>query len=251
MYSLAPSERPVCTINRSLQWCYSGSCGGRKRYKQVALTGLSLFYNKLVIWLVNSIVIPMIYKIVTVISVFAFIACCSCQSDSKDTTNEIQTSHKSVDSLTTNDVSQFQQTHLHCLLDSLNLNDTLYITYVSMGCFHHSIDSIKIYYQTNNLYANLTFQDFGYKGIHKLTTYLADSSINAYIKFEKFVQAYKPIDDNSTDQESYTINYKSTSIGFECSDPDMREFDKLLFALFGKTKVDQLFAKIYHVHKNK
>jgi len=147
--------------------------------------------------------------------------------------------------------NKLSRNSFHCLLDSLSLNDTLYITYVSMGCFHHSIDSIKIYYQTNNLYANLTFQDFGYKGIHKLTTYLADSSINAYIKFEKFVQTYKPIDDNSTDQESYTINYKSTSIGFECSDPDMREFDKLLFALFGKTKVDQLFAKIYHIHKNK
>ena len=189
----------------------------------------------------------MIHKIVTVISAFAFISCSSCQSDSKDSNKEIQTSHKSVDSLTTNDVSQFQRTHLHCLLDSLNLNDTLYVTYLSYGCEYHWVDSIRVYYQSNKLYANLTYQNDGFEDKKTISNYVSDSAIIYYRRFEKFLKSYKPTNRISTSSEVFRIRYKTTSIATESMDiEDLDIHKKLVTALFGQSTITQLDSMRYH-----
>lgn len=189
----------------------------------------------------------MINKFITVILAIAFISCSSCQSDLKDSNKEIQTSQKTVDHLTTNDTSRFQRKHLHCLLDSLNLNDTLYITYVSYGCQYHWVDSIRVYYQSNKLYANLTFQNDGFDDKKTISNYVSDSAIIYYRRFEMFLKSYKPTNRISTSSEVFRIRYKTTSIAIKSMDiEDLDIHKKLVTALFGQSAITQLDSMKYH-----
>lgn len=147
--------------------------------------------------------------------------------------------------------NKLSRNSFHCLLDSLSLNDTLYIANESSGCFHYTMDSIKIYYQSDTLHALLTVRDIGYEDIQSITNYLSYSSIDAYSKFETFVKTFKPDTYYSTSQHRINVQYKETSYSFESSDSGIEEYNNLILSLFGKTKVDQLYSKLYHVHKNK
>jgi len=104
-----------------------------------------------------------------------------------------------------------------------------------------------VYYQSNKLYANLTYQNDGFEDKKTISNYVSDSAIIYYRRFEKFLKSYKPTNRISTSSEVFRIRYKTTSIATESMDiEDLDIHKKLVTALFGQSTITQLDSMRYH-----
>lgn len=171
----------------------------------------------------------MINKFITVISTIGFISCSSCQSDLKESSTNHQVLHASY----------------HSFLDSLSSADTLYITNESHGCEHYTIDSIRMYHQDNSIVAELAVYSFSKKK-GSIFSKVSDSAAVRYGKFEQAIRTYKPSTIGSTSEDSYNIDFHSSSMKIDNVEITIPEYEKFKRALFGSSAITQLDSMKYH-----
>ncbi|MFN8359220.1 MAG: hypothetical protein U0264_04835 [Candidatus Kapaibacterium sp.] len=165
----------------------------------------------------------MINKFITVISTIAFISCSSCQSDLKESSTNHQVLHASY----------------HCLLDSLSNTDTLYIAHVSSGCFLLFKDTVKIYYNSDKLYAELAVYDDIRQKSATITDELNDASVVAYKKLEHAAVLYKPDNLISTSTYYYNIHVKSVQVSFKEHSNEFKDYSNFIESVFGRNRLKQ------------
>lgn len=135
---------------------------------------------------------------------------------------------------------------LNNLLEGVCKNDTLLIKRKSVGCFHFSVEELRIFRKPDSLFAELTYMMPHIKKKFKpLTSFLSDSSVAAYDEFERSGKILKTENDCTT-KESYVISLKTDSIKFNDFDCKFHAYDSLKDKLFGKSELEKFYEQTYH-----
>lgn len=134
----------------------------------------------------------------------------------------------------------------NCLIDILEPNDTMRIGSEFRGCFHHSLELIKIYRHSDSLFADLIvhvlIKD---KKISLLRHLLSQNSVLA---FGEFVREGKKLTNagTCTSTKSFIIKLNGDSLKFADNACNFNGYNRLKDSLFGKSIMEKFENKIYN-----
>ena len=104
------------------------------------------------------------------------------------------------------------KTNYNCLLDRITTTDTLYITYKYKGCFDQNQKFVKVFRNSDTLFSTFAVRQLDSN--YFFSSYLTDSSIQAYKNLETYISRNKMGEGLCTTTATITILIQNDSLKY-------------------------------------